>query len=157
MDVSSARFAATVIAAAVLAACAAKAPQSTAPSAPASAAVAAAPARGPASAPASAAGSTGAPELDPAQRRELDATVAAIPAAARPRLRYALAAGEDGKVHLAVYDGEGLGPNGKHPGKPHEYILFKVLNSHAGEHYDPEQNVLVAAIPPPPERESTNR
>jgi len=145
------RFAAFVMAAAVLTACAAKPPPPpTATSAPA-------PANGPASALVSAAGSAGTPVLDPAQRHELEVTVAAVRAAVRPRLRYALAQGEDGKIRLAVYDGEGLGPNGRHPGKPHEYILFKVLNSRAGEHYDPEQNALIAAIPPPPERESTNQ
>jgi hypothetical protein len=148
MHVSPARFAASLIAAAVLTACAAKAPQATATSAPVAPA-----GSGPASALVLAAGSPGAPPLDPTQRRDLDVAVASQPAALRPRLRYALAAGDDRKTHLVVYDGEGLGADGKHPGRPHEYILFKVLNARAGEHYDPQQNALVAAIPPPPERE----
>ncbi|MBV8299357.1 MAG: hypothetical protein JO083_07425, partial [Candidatus Eremiobacteraeota bacterium] len=39
------------------------------------------------------------------------------------------------------------------PGKPHEYVVFRVLNSAGGEHYDPEQNSIVAPIPPPPQRD----
>jgi hypothetical protein len=73
----------------------------------------------------------------------------------RARLRYAVAAGEDGKPRLVVYDGEGLGPDGRHKGRPHEYILFRVLNTTKGEHYDPQQNAVIAAIPPPPQRDDT--
>ena len=60
---------------------------------------------------------------------------------------------EDGKSRLVVYDGEGLGPDGRHRGKPHEYVVFKILNSRSGEHYDPQQNAIIAAIPPPAQRE----
>jgi hypothetical protein len=79
---------------------------------------------------------------------------ARTPAAIRARLRYAIAGGEDGKPHLVVYDGEGLGADGRHKGRPHEYIVFRVLNMTNGEHYDPQQNVVDAAIPPPPQRDS---
>jgi hypothetical protein len=101
----------------------------------------------------SAAGSPNAPALTTEQRQALTAAVAAAPGATRPRLRYAFAAGDDGKRHLVVYDGLGLGVDGKRPGHPHDYTLFRVLNGAAGDHYDPEQNALIAAIPPPPERE----
>ncbi|MDQ6944190.1 MAG: hypothetical protein M3169_16955, partial [Candidatus Eremiobacteraeota bacterium] len=87
-------------------------------------------------------------------RRELAATVAKAPAALRARLRYALAAGDDGKRHLVVYDGQGLPASGRHPGKPHDYVLFQVLNARNGEHYDPQQNSIVAAIPPPVQRDN---
>jgi hypothetical protein len=145
---TTARLTALLIASALFSACSApKAP-------PPPVRAASAPAAGGASnALASAAGSAGAPQLDAAQRAELDATIAAAPAATRPRLRYALGAGDDGKPRLVVYDGEGLGPDGKHRGKPHEYVVFKVLNSKTGEHYDPQQNAVIAAIPPPPQRE----
>ena len=108
---------------------------------------------GPANAPISAAGTEGAVPLDAAQRAELDRTVAARAPRDRAHLRYALAAGEDGKSHLVVYDGQGLAADGRHPGKPHEYIVFQVLNTSAGEHYDPQQNALIAAIPPPAQRD----
>ncbi|MEA2719343.1 MAG: hypothetical protein QOJ39_1207 [Candidatus Eremiobacteraeota bacterium] len=101
------------------------------------------------------AGQPDAIRLDPAQRAEVDATVAKAPAAQRPRLRYALATGDDGKVHLVVYDGEGLGAAGRHPGRKHEYIVFKVLNATTPVHYDPQQNSLVSPIPPPPQRETS--
>jgi hypothetical protein len=124
--------------------------------APAAAAVPApAPVRsGPANAPVARAGQPHAVPLDAAQRRELHAAVAKVPAAFRPRLRYALASGDDGKPHLVVYDGQGLGVDGRPPGKPHAYVVFQVLNAANGEHYDPLQNSLIAAIPPPPERAS---
>jgi hypothetical protein len=133
----SIRLAASLAAAALLCACAGP---KTAPA-------------GPPNAPVPHHGQPGAIPLDPAQRAQLDAAVARVPTGVRPRLRYALASGDDGKPHLVVYDGEGLGVTGRHPGKPHEYVVFRVLNSARGEHYDPEQNAIVAPIPPPPQRE----
>jgi hypothetical protein len=103
----------------------------------------------------SASGTPGAPALDPGQRAEVAAVAAGTPGAMRARLRYAVAAGEDGKPRLVVYDGEGLGSDGRHKGRPHEYILFRVLNAKHGEHYDPQQNAVIAAIPPPPQRDNT--
>jgi hypothetical protein len=155
----SIRLAATVAAAALLCACSApKAATSgtAAPSAPAgaSAAASAAAPSGPPNAPVAQAGQPGGIPLEPALRAELDATVAKAGPSVRPRLRYALATGDDGKRHLVVYDGEGLGPSGRHKGRPHEYVVFKVLNATNGEHYDPQQNSIVAPIPPPPQRES---
>ncbi|HEY6236656.1 MAG TPA: hypothetical protein VIW69_16275 [Candidatus Elarobacter sp.] len=152
------RLAASVIAAALLCGCGGHTTSSTATAPAASAASSAAPAAaprpaGPANAPVPRAGQPGAIPLAPAARRELDATVAKVPPAERPRLRYALATGDDGKPHLVVYDGEGLGVTGRHPGKPHEYVVFGVLNATNGEHYDPQQNIVVAAIPPPPQRD----
>jgi hypothetical protein len=147
----SIRLAASFAAAALLCACAG--PKSGGAGTAASSPPAAASAAAPPNAPIPRAGQPGAIPLDPAQRRELDAAVARLPAALRPRLRYALAAGEDGKRHLVVYDGEGLGVTGRHPGRPHEYIVFRVLNSAGGEHYDPQQNSVVAPIPPPPQRD----
>ncbi|HEY0614458.1 MAG TPA: hypothetical protein VGC96_07445 [Candidatus Elarobacter sp.] len=143
------------LAALLLAGCGSRSPVS----APASAAVArpaqpAAAPPGPPNAPAAKAGRPGAIPLDAAQRRELDAAVARAAAPLRPRLRYALAAGDDGARHLVVYDGQGLGIDGRPPGKPHAYVVFAVLNATNGEHYDPLQNSVVAAIPPPPERDS---
>lgn len=110
---------------------------------------------GPANALVSRAGKPGAIPLDPAQRRELAAIAAKQPPAVRARLRYALAPGEDGKIRLVVYDGEGLPAGGRHPGKPHEYVVFRVLNSARAEHYDPQENALVAPLPPPQARETT--
>ncbi|HEY0393225.1 MAG TPA: hypothetical protein VGD01_01900 [Candidatus Elarobacter sp.] len=149
-------------AAALLAACASKdagpAAARTALVAPAQAAVAAPAAAaapsGPANAPVARAGRPNAVRLDANQRRELDAAVAKVPSPLRPHLRYALAGGDDGKPHLVVYDGQGLGADGRPPGKKHAYVVFEVLNAANGEHYDPLQNSLVAAIPPPPERGS---
>lgn len=151
MHLTPPRIAAALLASALFTACSAPKPPDAAP--PPSRGIPAAVESGPASALASAAGSAGAPALDAAQRAELDAAVAGAPAAVRPRLRYALGAADDGKARLVVYDGEGLGPDGRHPGKPHEYVVFQVLNSKTGEHYDPQQNAIVAAIPPPPQRE----
>ncbi len=151
------RLAASLAAAALLCACSGQksasetaAATSPAPTASPSAATAAAPASsGPANAPVSRAGKPGGIPLDGAQRRELQATAAKEPPAVRARLRYALAAGEDGKTHLVVYDGEGLPADGRDPRKPHEYIVFRVLNSPRGEHYDPQQNALIAPLPTP--------
>jgi len=152
------RLAASVIAAALLCGCgapkwgsAASGP-ATSPAASAAPVPDAAPA-GPPNAPAAQAGRPGAIPLDAAQQRELAATVAKVPAALRPRLRYALAVGEDGKRHLVVYDGQGLAANGKHAGKRFEYVVFSVLNARNGEHYDPQQNSIIPAIPPPPQRD----
>jgi hypothetical protein len=136
----SIRLAASLAAAALLCACAGPKPAAVA---------------GPPNAPVPRAGQPGAIPLDPAQRSELDGAVARIPAKLRPRLRYALAAGDDGKQHLVVYDGEGLGVTGRHPGRPREYVVFQVLNAPNGEHYDPQQNSVVAPIPPPPQRDLT--
>jgi hypothetical protein len=150
MDVSLARFAACLLAAALLNSCAGQraSDPTTSPSSAAPVAT------GPANALVSAAGTPGAPALDPAQRAEVAAVAARAPAAIRARLRYAIAAGEDGKPRLVVYDGEGLGPDGRHKGRPHEYVVFQVLNTTKGEHYDPQQNAVDAAIPPPPQREA---
>jgi hypothetical protein len=150
------RLAASVAAAALLYACAgpkapaaAEATPQASPGAPL--------ASGPVNAPVAQAGAPGAMPLDATQRRALGALVAKEPPEVRARLRYALAAGDDGKVRLVVYDGEGLGRDGRHPGKPHEYVVFKILNSRSGEHYDPQQNSIVAAIPAPVQREAPIR
>jgi len=152
------RLAATVAAVALLCSCGSRGSGTAATSvaSPTAASVPATATRAtgvPANAPVPAAGARAAIPLDDAQRRELDAAVASAPAALRDRLRYALATGDDGKVHLVVYDGEGLGPSGRRPGHPHDYLVFRVINSTAGEHYDPVQNALVAPIPPPPQRD----
>ena len=155
-------------AAALLAACSSKdagqaaasaalvSPAQAAVAAPAALAVPAAAAvpSGPANAPVARAGRPNAVPLDVDQRRALDAAVAKVAAPLRPHLRYALASGDDGKPHLVVYDGQGLGADGRPPGKKHAYVVFQVLNAAHGEHYDPLQNSLVAAIAPPPERAS---
>ena len=152
------RLAASAAAAALLCACsshattAGTATATPAASAPGRAAVAPA-AGGPVNAPVPRPGGPAAIPLAPAQRSELDAVVAGAPASLRPRLRYALASGDDGKPHLVVYDGEGLGSTGRHPGKPHEYVVFRVINAANGEHYDPQQNSVIAPIPPPPQRD----
>jgi hypothetical protein len=151
MTVRPGSFVMSVLAAAALSACAGKAPESST-AAPA-ASVEPAPS-GPRNGAVSAAGSANAPALTAEQRQALSAAVAAAPNSVKPRLRYALAAGDDGKRHLVVYDGQGLGVDGKRPEHPHDYTLFRVLNGTAGDHYDPEQNALIAAIPPPPERET---
>jgi len=147
----SIRLAASFAAAALLCGCAG--PKSGGTTSAASPGASAPAAAVPPNAPGPRAGQPGAIPLDPAQRAALDAAVARVPAQLRPRLRYALASGDDGKPHLVVYDGEGLGVTGRHPGKPHEYVVFRVLNSAGGEHYDPEQNSIVAPIPPPPQRD----
>jgi hypothetical protein len=154
------RLAASLGAAALLCSCSAPKSASsgtggasTAPSA--SAAAAARPATGPANTLVSAAGRPGAVPLDAAQRRALEAAVAKLPAALRPKLRYALATADDGRQHLVVYDGEGLGADGRHPGKANAYVVFRVLNSANGEHYDPQQNAIVAPMSPPPQRDTS--
>jgi hypothetical protein len=147
----SIRLAASFAAAALLCACGG--PKSGGAGTGAASPPASAGAAAPVNAPVPRAGQPGAIPLDSAQRAELDAAVARVPAKLRPRLRYALASGDDGKPHLVVYDGEGLGVTGRHPGKPHEYVVFRVLNSSGGEHYDPQQNSVVAPIPPPPQRD----
>jgi hypothetical protein len=48
-----------------------------------------------------------------------------------------------------VYDGEGLRADGRQPGKNNAYVVFRVLNAAAGAHYDPQQNAIVAPLPPP--------
>ncbi len=110
-------------------------------------------AHGPLNSPVSRAGAPGAIPLDAAQRAEVVAVAAKVPPAERARLRYALAAGDDGRSHLVVYDGEGLDAGGRGSATRHEYVMFRVLNMPAGEHYDPQQNTIVAPIPPPPERD----
>jgi hypothetical protein len=157
----SIRVAASLAAAALFCACAGPKASTTAAGASPPAAASAAPAAqgpaggatAPANAPVPGPGAAGAIPLDPAQRAALDAAVAKVPAGERARLRYALASGDDGKPHLVVYDGQGLGAAGRHPGKPHEYIVFRVINATNGEHYDPQQNSVIAPIPPPPQRE----
>lgn len=150
------RLAASVVAAALLGGCGGHSTAASSGTQPgASPAGSAAPAAAaPANAPVPAAGRPGAIPLDPGQRAELDAAAAQAPPPVRARLRYALAMGDDGRRHLVVYDGEGLGATGRHPGKPHEYVVFRVLNSAGGEHYDPQQNSIVPAIPPPPQRDA---
>ena len=151
----SIRFAASVAAAALLCACTGQKSAGTGTATAASPAASASTAGGPVNAPVPKAGAPGAIALSAAERSELDAVVAKAPAALRPRLRYARATGDDGKQHLVVYDGEGLGATGRHPGRPHEYIVFRVINAANGEHYDPQQNSIVAPIPPPPQRDVT--
>jgi hypothetical protein len=155
------RLAAGAAAAALLCACTSAKTSLAEPAAAAPAAaaqLAAAPTAavpsGPANAPVARAGKPGAVALGAGQRAALHAAVAKAPPGLRARLRYALANGDDGKPHLVVYDGQGLGPDGRHPGKPHEYVVFEVLNGAPGEHYDPQQNSVIAPIPPPPERQS---
>jgi len=156
----SLRLAAGAAAAALLCACGASKTSLTEPAAAPAAAAQAAPAAaapapsGPVNAPVASAGKPGAIPLDQERRAALDAALKAAPAGLRPRLRYALASGDDGKASLVVYDGQGLGPDGRHPGKPHEYVVFQVLNGAPGRHYDPQQNSVISPIPPPPERES---
>ena len=148
------------LAAALLCACAAPRPETTAgsgangsaPLAGIPAAAAAAPA-GPSNALVPAPGRPGAIPLAPGQRAALDRALAALPSAERSRLRYALPSGDDGKSRVIVYDGGGLPSNGRSAGRSHDYIVFPVLNGARGEHYDPEQNALIAPIPPPPQRE----
>ena len=147
----SIRLAAGLVAAAVLCACAG--PKTSSGPGPTPAPVSSA-VSGPANAAVARAGTSGAVALNTDQRAELAAIVGSQPREVRVRLRYALAAGDDGKARLVVYDGEGLGPDGRHPGKPHAYVVFKVLNSRSGEHYDPQQNSVVAPIPPPVQREA---
>jgi len=108
---------------------------------------------GPKNSPVSMAGQPGQVPLDDAQRAQVAATAAKAPPPQRARLRYALATGDDGQRHLVVYDGEGLDPGGHGP-KRHGYIVFLVLNANNGEHYDPQQNSIIAPIPPPPERDN---
>jgi hypothetical protein len=107
---------------------------------------------GPPNAPVPAAGAAGPIPLDDAQSAELQRAVGDAPPAVRARLRYALALGDDGQRHLVVYDGEGLDANGRAKGKAHDYVLFRVLNATAAEHYDPQQNALIAPMPVPSER-----
>ncbi|HEY0380985.1 MAG TPA: hypothetical protein VGC72_02190 [Candidatus Elarobacter sp.] len=155
------RLAASAAAAALLFGCGgpksggSAAEPATSPAAATAAAVPAPTPGGPPNAPAARAGRPGAIALDDAQRRELAATVAKAPPALRARLRYALASGDDGKRHLVVYDGEGLPANGRSAGKTNRYVLFQVLNGRDGEHYDPQQNSIVAPIPPPVQRDNT--
>jgi hypothetical protein len=153
------RLAASVLAAALLCGCGTPKPgdtaAGTATSPAATAAVTAAPTPGgPPNAPAAQAGRPGAIPLDGAQRRELAAALAKVPAGQRARLRYALAAGDDGRRHLVVYDGEDLAAGGRHSGKTKGYVVFKVLNARNGEHYDPQQNSIVPPIPPPVQRDN---
>lgn len=145
------RLAASLAAAALLCACSAPKAASTgsAGTAAPTATASLRPAPGPANSLVSAAGRPDAVRLDAAERRELDRAVAKVPAALRPRLRYALASADDGRRRLVVYDGEGLRADGRQPGKNNAYVVFRVLNAAGGEHYDPQQNALVAPLPPP--------
>ena len=148
------RLAASLAAAALLCSCSAPKSASSGTGG-ASAAASARPAAGPANSLVSAAGRAGTVALDATQRRELDAAVAKVPAALRPRLRYALATADDGRRHLVVYDGEGLRADGRHPGTTNAYVVFRVLNAANGEHYDPQQNAIVAPMKAPPERDTS--
>jgi hypothetical protein len=151
------RLAAVVAGAALFSACSGpKAPDAAVQPSPSPAAAAAVPS-GALNAAVSRAGAPGTVALDAAQRNALDAAVAKEPPAVRARLRYAVATADDGKARLVVYDGEGLGPDGRHPGKPHDYVVFRVLNSGIGEHYDPQQNSIIAPIPPPVQRDAPVR
>jgi hypothetical protein len=149
----SIRLAAGFAAAALLCACSGTRTAETGGS-PSAAPSAAAPVHGPMNSPVSRAGAPGQVPLDPAERAEVAATAAKVPPAERARLRYALATGDDGRQHLVVYDGEGLGAAGRSAGKHNEYVVFRVLNSAGGEHYDPQQNSIIAPIPPPVERDA---
>jgi hypothetical protein len=148
----SIRLAAGFAAAALLCACSGTRTAETGGS-PSAVPSAAAPVHGPMNSPVSRAGAPGQVPLDPAQRSEVAATAAKVPPAERARLRYALATGDDGRQHLVVYDGEGLGTAGRSTGKHNAYVVFRVLNSAGGEHYDPQQNSIIAPIPPPVERD----
>lgn len=149
----SIRLAAGFAAAALLCACSGTRTAETGGS-PSAVPSAAAPVHGPMNSPVSRAGAPGQVPLDPAQRSEVAATAAKVPPAERARLRYALATGDDGRQHLVVYDGEGLNPAGRQGKTRHnEYVVFRVLNAHDDEHYDPQQNSIIAPIPPPAERD----
>ncbi|HTW83011.1 MAG TPA: hypothetical protein VMD91_02950 [Candidatus Sulfotelmatobacter sp.] len=111
------------------------------------------PAVGPPNAPVPIPGKKGAIPLDATQQADLDKFLAAHPAL-RPRLRYALALGDDNRRHLVVYDGGGLSADGKRAGV-HGFVVFKVLNTDDGSHYDPEGDELIAPIAAPPERHIT--
>lgn len=106
-------------------------------------------AAGPPNAAVAALGKPGAVQLDAGEEEQVERISRAAPPALRARLRYALALGDDGKRHLVVYDGEGLDAGGRQPGKQHEYVVFKILNLTGGEHYDPQQNAIIAPIPSP--------
>jgi hypothetical protein len=154
------RLAASLAAAALLCSCSAPRPASSgtggASASPGpSAAAAVRSAAGPVNALVSAAGRSGAVPLDAAQRHALEAAVAKLPAALRPRLRYALATSDDAGRHLVVYDGQGLNADGRQPGKTNAYVVFRVLNAANGEHYDPQQNAIVAPMSPPPQRDTS--
>jgi hypothetical protein len=149
----SIRLAVSIAVAALLCAC--SGPRAGVTSGAPSASPAAVPrsAHGPLNSPVSRAGRPGEVPLDAAHRAAVAAIAAKVPAAERARLRYALAAGGDGRTHLVVYDGEGLDVGGRGPTKRHEYVVFLVLNLPGGQHYDPQQNSIIAPIPPPPERD----
>ncbi|MFN2459405.1 MAG: hypothetical protein ABR591_01735 [Candidatus Velthaea sp.] len=102
----------------------------------------------------SALGRPGAIALTDAQAAEVRAAVQRVEPVRRTHLRYAFAQDENGKARLVVYDDLGLGSSGK-TGRKGEYIIFKVLNSSDGSHYDPQQNAVIAAIPAPPDRDMT--
>ncbi len=148
----SIRLAAGFAAAALLCACSGTRADGT--SGGPSASPSAASSNGPMNSPVSRAGAPGQVPLDAAQRSEVLATEAKVPPAERARLRYALATGDDGRSHLVVYDGEGLDAGGRAAKKRHEYVVFRVLNAADGEHYDPQQNSIIAPIPPPAERDN---
>jgi hypothetical protein len=148
----SIRFAAWTSLAVLSCACSAPKPTATATAAPVASAQAAAPApAGPPNAPVPAGGKPGAIPLDPDQRQDLQRFITQVAPPLRPRLRYALALGDDGKRHLVVYDGGGLNANGR-PAGAHDFVVFKVLNATDGSHYDPQSDELIAPLPVPPER-----
>jgi len=107
----------------------------------------------PVDAPVSAFGTDRGPALDSEQRAELDAAVAATRAAERPRLRYALARDDSGKNRLAVYDPGPASPPGPHTKTTLVYVVYRLLNAKDGANYDPQQDVIVDALPVPSERD----
>lgn len=112
---------------------------------------------GPPNAAVAALGKPGAIPLDADQEAQVERISRTTDPALRSRLRYALALGDDGKRHLVVYDGEGLGASGRQHGTQRDYIVFKVLNAGNGEHYDPQQNAIVAPISSPPQESGVIR
>jgi hypothetical protein len=109
------------------------------------------PAAGPPNAPVPRHGVVGAIPLTADQQAALAKAIANLPDAERPRLRYALALGDDNRRHLVIYDGGGLDAAGR-PAGAHDYVVFKVLNATDGSHYDPQADELVPPVPPPSER-----
>ena len=142
-------IAVSLLAAALVSGCSANNATSTSPS-PTPSSTAADPVPPVANAPVPGPGKSGAIPLSDPQRAEVAHVVAKTPPKQRPHLRYALAMGDDGHRHLVVYADPGDRAHSKK--KFTEYVVFAVLNTGNGEHYDPQQNALVAPIPPPPER-----
>ena len=147
-------IAVSLLAAALVSGCSANKPATSAPS-PSAQANAAQPAPAVANAPVPAPGKTWTIRLDDTQRAEVERVVSSTPPKARAHLRYALAMGDDGRRHLVVYVDPG--DRAVSTKKFTTYVVFAVLNATNGEHYDPEQNAIVAPIPPPAEREDATK